>query len=304
MLRRRWPSLVSLGCLTGIAYFVASGAAVLLGGAALGAAPTGAGPALRPRVAAEGTRAPRDATAILSRNPFDSTVGSLLAPRAGGAPALGPEACGAKYRLISAVASADPAESLVVIETGAKRDLYRVGARVAGDAEVVQVGWRAALLRPAAGPACWVGLFAPRSGPASPVPPASASAPRAASTGDAALDAAVAAGVRQVGDGAYEVDRALVDRVVASPSALSRTRVQPVEQDGAVVGFRLYGVRRGSLPTAVGLENGDLVHSVNDLPMTSPAGALEALQALREARHLRVQLTRRGQARTLEIELR
>jgi general secretion pathway protein C len=254
----------------------------------------------------EWTRAPRDGSAILSRNPFDSTVGSLLAPdQPRGTPeAASPRACGGKYRLISAVASADPTESLVVIETGAKRDLYRVGGWVAGDAEVVQVGWRAALLRPMAGPACWVGLFARRGEAAPAVPAASVPATRPASTGDPALDAALAAGVRQLGDGAYEVDRALVGRVVASPGALSRSRVQPVEEGGAVVGFRLYGVRRGSLPTAIGLENGDLIHAVNDLPMTSPAGALEALQALREAPHLRVQLTRRGQPKTLEIELR
>jgi type II secretion system protein C len=304
MLGRRWPSLVSLGCLTGIAYFVASGAAALLGSAVVGAASTGGAAPARTGAGVAWARAPRDGTAILSRNPFDSAVGSLLAPERGTPAPASAEACGEKYRLISAVASVDPDESLVVIETGAKRDLYRVGARVAGDAEVVRVGWRAALLRPMAGPECWVGLFAPRVEAAQAPPQASAPAPRAASTGDPALDAALAAGVRQVGDGAYEVDRALVDRVVASPGALARTRVQPVEQDGAVVGFRLTGVRRGSLPTAIGLENGDLIHAVNDLPMTSPAGALEALQALREARHLRVQLTRRGQPRTVEIELR
>lgn len=303
MPHRHWPaSIVSLGCLTGIAYFVASGSAALLGGAIAGAAATGGALPLRSRRAEPSVRAPRDATLILSRNLFDSVVGSRLAPE-GGPPSAAPEPCGARYRLVSVVASAHAAESLAVIEAGARRDLVRVGARVADDAEVMQIGWRAALLRPAAGPACWIGLLSPRAAPEAPTA-APATPRRAASTGDPELDAAVAAGVRQVGEGVYEVDRALVDRIVASPGALARMRVQPVEQDGTVTGFRLYGVRRGSLPTAIGLENGDLIHSVNDLPMTSPAGALEALQALREAPHLRVRLTRRGQPLNVEVELR
>jgi type II secretory pathway component PulC len=71
-----------------------------------------------------------------------------------------------------------------------------------------------------------------------------------------------------------------------------------------VTGFRLYGVRRGGVLSAIGLENGDVLHAVGDLPLTSPTAALEALPALRRAGHLTLQLTRRGQPRTIEVELR
>jgi hypothetical protein len=295
----RASSVVSLGCLTATAYFVASGVAELLGGAAVEAAALAPAPvrARGPSLEEAAARAPRDGAAILERNVFDSSA----RPRPTSS-ALG--LCDGRYRLVSVVASTVASESFVTLQAGATHVQARLGG-LAGNAAILGIGWRSALLQPPHGPACRLALLEPR--PASPsASPPSTPEPRraAASTGDPSLDAALAAGVRATGEGTFEVDRALVDQVIASPAALARTRVQPVMEDGEVTGFKIYGVRRGGVLSAIGLENGDVLHAVGDLALTSPAAALQALPTLRRARHLTLRLTRRGQPRTIEVEVR
>lgn len=76
---------------------------------------------------------------------------------------------------------------------------------------------------------------------------------------------------------------------------LSSARVIPYEENGAVVGMRLYGIRRTSRLGLLGFQNGDTVRSVNDVPVTDPERLLEAYSRIRDASEIRVLLTRRGE---------
>jgi general secretion pathway protein C len=74
----------------------------------------------------------------------------------------------------------------------------------------------------------------------------------------------------------------------------------PHEQDGKVVGVKLYGIRRKSLLGSLGLQNGDLLRTINGFDMSSPDTALEAYSKLRSANNLTMAVTRRGRATNME----
>jgi membrane-associated protease RseP (regulator of RpoE activity) len=57
-----------------------------------------------------------------------------------------------------------------------------------------------------------------------------------------------------------------------------RTRVKPVFHDGQVAGLGVTGLRPGSLASQVGLQNGDILTSINGFAIASPDGALSAYQ--------------------------
>lgn len=101
------------------------------------------------------------------------------------------------------------------------------------------------------------------------------------------------------------ITRAWRDRVAADDqqSLLRAARVIPHEEDGAIVGVKVYGVRRSSWLHAVGILNGDLVRSINGHRFTDPDSALDAYTRLRRADTYRVELTRRGQPLTLHIRV-
>ncbi len=68
--------------------------------------------------------------------------------------------------------------------------------------------------------------------------------------------------------------------------------------DGLVDGWRLAGIRRGSLPDQIGIKNGDIIHSVNGQELDISAWA-----ALHDQTDFEVSLTRRGQQQTLHYSL-
>src|SRR5262249_19757693 len=105
---------------------------------------------------------------------------------------------------------------------------------------------------------------------------------------------------------------------VAAPSAPSALReidrsvfsqphtelhIVPAIQAGRASGFRVYGIRPGSLPDRLGLQNGDTVVSVNGLPITTPDEALTVYGELHTARTLSVEILRRGAPVRLEYTL-
>jgi len=93
-----------------------------------------------------------------------------------------------------------------------------------------------------------------------------------------------------------------VARAVTSPAPLLRSlRVVPEQQDGKLVGLRLFGIRPGSLLSMLGLQNGDRLESINGFDITNPEKALEAYARLRTATRLSVRVVRLG--RPLQIDL-
>ena len=81
-------------------------------------------------------------------------------------------------------------------------------------------------------------------------------------------------------------------------------RVIPHEQGGRTVGVKLYGIRRSSLLGRLGIQNGDMLRTINGYDMTAPDSALEAYARLRNADRITINLQRRGQDQTIDYQIR
>jgi general secretion pathway protein C len=141
-----------------------------------------------------------------------------------------------------------------------------------------------------------------------PAPRVAKKAPEKAPTTGAGkndLMAEVEAGVKKVNDTTFEVDRALVDKVLANPMAVARgARVVPSIKDGKNNGFKLYAIRPSSAYAKLGMRNGDTIHAVNGFDLTTADKALEVYQKVKESSNLSVTVTRRGKPVTLTYTIR
>jgi general secretion pathway protein C len=136
-------------------------------------------------------------------------------------------------------------------------------------------------------------------------PPAPAPGDAAARGGATSLDPALAKGIQKISATEYNIDRGVVDKILENQSELMRqARVVPEQENGKVVGIRLFGIRPDTLLGALGMENGDRLQTINGFDMASPEKALEAYARLRTADKLTVQVNRRGQTMNLDYNIK
>ncbi len=69
-------------------------------------------------------------------------------------------------------------------------------------------------------------------------------------------------------------------------------RMVPALTDGVPSGIKVYAIRPGSLLATIGLENGDTLRAIDDVPLTSPDAALEVYRPLSD--HFDLDVRRRG----------
>ena len=119
------------------------------------------------------------------------------------------------------------------------------------------------------------------------------------------LLAAVDAGVKKIDDTTFEIDRSLVDKVLANPTAVARgARVVPSVKNGQPNGFKLYAIRPSSVYSKIGLMNGDTIHAVNGFELTSLDKGLEVYTKVKESTSLSVSITRRGKPLNLSYSIK
>jgi general secretion pathway protein C len=112
-------------------------------------------------------------------------------------------------------------------------------------------------------------------------------------------------GIKKVGDHRYELQRSTLESVMGNLSLLSRSaRILPDVRAGKPYGFRLFAVRPEGPFAKIGLQNGDVIVSINGLEMTSPEKALEVYAKLKSASHLALGLERNGQKVAQEYVVR
>jgi general secretion pathway protein C len=145
------------------------------------------------------------------------------------------------------------------------------------------------------------------AGATAPVSTPVASEPVASADGEQKDDmqAAIDNGIKKIDDNNYEIDKSLVDKVLANPMAVAKgARVVPAVKNGKPDGFKLYAIRPSSVYAKLGLANGDTLQSINGFELTSADKALEVYTKLREATSLEVNVTRRGKPVTLKYSIR
>ncbi len=141
---------------------------------------------------------------------------------------------------------------------------------------------------------------------APPPPPTTPHGGPGGNTGIAGVSPAdLAKGIRKLGDNKYEIDRDLINKLLANTGALATTaRIVPSQKDGKPNGFRVYGIRPGGIWSAIGVENGDTIHAINGLEMTTPDKALEVYTKIKNAAHLSISLSRRNNPVTMDYSIR
>lgn len=138
-----------------------------------------------------------------------------------------------------------------------------------------------------------------------PATPVAAAPPPVSDGGGDELQASIDNGIKKIDDSTYEIDRALVDKVLANPMAVAKgARIVPAVKNGKPDGFKLYAIRPSSVYAKLGLTNGDTLQAINGFEMTSADKALEVYTKLREASSLEVEVTRRGKPVTLKYTIR
>lgn len=81
-----------------------------------------------------------------------------------------------------------------------------------------------------------------------------------------------------------------------------QARVIPNYRKGKYEGFKLVGVRPGSLYRAIGIRSGDIVRTVNGKDINTPNKAMELYTQLREAKRLTLVIERRGKLETIVVD--
>lgn len=270
----RGSSSVVLGTLALSAWLVVHGVTDLIVRAylprfAVAAALPSAGNAERPPGAD-----PPDVHAILARNVFDPSTGPLpkaqVPEGAKRADANNPPACQGPLRLVASVLTERTHESsLVSVAVGDNPAQPYLQGSFVQDMQLTQITVNGATMIAPDGERCALHMFE--------APPVSKPdiAPRVlrASMFDGAAD------------------------------LLGRLGVVPHEENGRVIGVKLYGIRRNSLLSQLGLQNGDLLRTINGLDLSTPARALDAYAQLRNADHLSVALVRRGRPVAMEYRI-
>jgi len=115
----------------------------------------------------------------------------------------------------------------------------------------------------------------------------------------------LAKGIKKLGEHNYELQRNTLESVLGNMALLSRSaRIVPEMKDGKAAGFRLFAVRPDGPFAMIGMQNGDIISSINGLEITSPEKALEVYAKLKSASHLSLGMERNSQKITKEYNIR
>lgn len=227
----------------------------------VGARPTG--PAFTPR--------PRDlrADAILAHNPFDSSVKSAPPADDEGPAAVAPTCAGIRPLVI--VRADKPDQSVAAFDVDGKRILRRRAGEIRPGARVAFIDTERVWVEND-GHLCEAPLFAPRE--VATREPHPMTDPRA-TPNDGSVESFVRGKIVKRGPGEYEIDRGAMNKMVEALGDLRKPRVAPVRDGDRVVGMRLVGIPKGSIPESLGLANGDVIRTING---QDPSNAEQMLQ--------------------------
>jgi general secretion pathway protein C len=308
-----------LATLAACAFFTAQGATALLSSRVLELDPTAAVPppsradvaALRPRR--------HDPGVVLRRNIFNSDLGDLSA-----APIEEPDLpdtdlpveeveqpCTNGMRLIGTVVlPGDLEQSLAaIVGKDQKAQLHRGGADVDG-ARIRAIQSDGVVLQTSSG-FCRLAMFEVEGAAKAPTRPTIAAAkptPRR-SRRDADRNAGlsedeISKGIEKINDTNYNISRSMLNKVLDNAGRLiGIAAVSPKMEGGRSVGMEIRGIRPNTLLTKLGIQNGDILESVNGQSLTTTDAALGAYTTLRTADKFNFSIRRGGQPIVINYNL-
>jgi len=270
----------------------------LLGPTATPAARVTARPPTTLRVARQGYQP------LVSRNLFGALVREAVAqtePKGEGGPseeATAPTAKSAKelgLTLVGTVAGS-PRVAYAVIAHERKQELYHVGDEVSSGVVLEEVRRGEVILRRGSERL----LLAMEEGKVGGVRSRFRRRPRSPSA-----QAAGAVGVRKVSPNSYLLERDTVTKSLKNLSTMMRDiRVVPsFDAARQPNGYRVASIRYGSLLDKLGLKRGDVIQSINGLPISDPDRAYQAYQQLKDESSIQIDVLRGSKPQTLTYEI-
>ena len=281
LVRRTW--LVALATVTVCAALSARAVAALLEASYLvpNAPPAGVSPPPRTEPPPR-TRKPADASGLVERNMFCSTCTRTDGP--GPASLFSPDA------ILIATSIGDAPRATVRVPASEVQGSWGVGDEIPGVGTIETIGWT------------WIDIES--NGRRGRLSLMGAATPTAAAA-PAAPASEWADRIKKIDDHTFEVDRSLVrDLVGGVAKAGGGVRVVPLTgEHGELNGLRIYGVRDGSLPAALGLKTGDTLQAVNNSKIESANTLLNLYAQLDTLNNVVLDGTRAGKPLTLTLRL-
>jgi type II secretion system protein C len=243
--------------------------------------------------------------ALLDRNLFgvevrEAAPSATTAPVAELQPAKSAQELGLS---LSGTVAGPPESALAIFNKGRDQELYRIGDEVSPGIVLESIGYGEVVLRrgaerlqlsideEASGGALAASRLRGRA--ASRVPPTRGRQGQSTS------------GVREVAPNSYLVERETVSDSLSNLSTMMKDiRVVP-SFDAAKEpnGYRVASIRFGSLLDKLGVKRGDIIQTVNGLPISDPDRAYQAYQQFKEETSIQLEVLRRGQPITLNYEI-
>ena len=218
--------------------------------------------------------------------------------------------------LIGTMVAPNPAMSMATLQLEGKSQLIQIGTELKRNpddtvilATVEDIQRRVVLVREA-GELRRIRLWGdPKAQPAAGEPgrmiPARPPVGRAPQPPTARPGTDFSEGVKKVSMYSYDVDRRMLEEQLSDLSQLGReARVVPNYRDGQYQGFKLIGVRPGSMYRALGIRSGDIIQRVNGEDISSPNKAIQLFEKLRTQNQIEIDIERRGQQRTLSYSIK
>ncbi len=105
--------------------------------------------------------------------------------------------------------------------------------------------------------------------------------------------------------GPQGMSRTEIDQAVGNMGdVLSQVRLRPYFRNGEVQGVIVSQIRRGSIFANIGLRNGDVLQSVNGVPVAGPDEIMALVEGLQAGDQLDIGLLRQGREETLNYTIR
>jgi general secretion pathway protein C len=209
-------------------------------------------------------------------------------------------------RVAALAYSAESAWSFAMLVAGdpsARTSVLRRRGGKVGDLVVEFVGTdRVWLSRD--GKVCQAGFSEPPAAPEGQGVPPTTAPPL--SSGHTIAAPRIIAGIARRGDGEFEVDRSVIERVRQDPSQLMAFGQLAPERDasGTTLGVRLATLKPGTLPTALGLESGDRLDTINGFSVANPEQMLEAYARLSSADMVTLAIVRKGKPMSINYAIK
>ena len=301
------------------AFFTAQGATALLSAKVLEADPGSDKAAPATRIVPARSQRRHDPGIILRRNIFNSATGDLSATPIEDQALPDAEMpmeevelpCKNSMRLIGTVVlPGDLEQSLAaIVGSDNKAGLHRGGAEVEGS-RIRSIQSDNVVLQTKTG-FCRLAMFEVDGAAPKPVrrivKPERKKRPRRGPDTDrnAGLSAdELEKGIEKVNDTNYNLSRTMLNKVLDNAGRLiGIAAVSPKVEGGRSVGMEIRGIRANTLLTKLGIQNGDILESVNGQSLTSTDAALGAYTTLRTADKFNLAIRRGSQSMIINYNL-